>query len=186
MRTQKFFLALASLCFAVLVSGQAFAVAIQGTLDMGGLFTPEDGSNNATNLGSAIHVQFDSDIVSSSAPPTGDFVGTTTGGLALADFDFSPLNPNPLNWTLGSFTLSLTSMTVGAQSDSALLLTGTGTLTGAGFDPTPATLSWTGNNGGSLHSWSATVSAVPVPAAVWLFGSGLLGLVCIARRRKAA
>ena len=32
---------------------------------------------------------------------------------------------------------------------------------------------------------SFTVSAVPVPAAVWLFGSGLLGLVGIARRKKA-
>jgi hypothetical protein len=30
-----------------------------------------------------------------------------------------------------------------------------------------------------------TVSAVPVPTAVWLFGSGLLGLVGIARRKKA-
>ncbi len=29
-------------------------------------------------------------------------------------------------------------------------------------------------------------SAVPVPAAVWLFGSGLLGLVGIARRKKKA
>ena len=29
------------------------------------------------------------------------------------------------------------------------------------------------------------VSAIPVPAAVWLFGTGLLGLVGIARRRKA-
>ena len=29
------------------------------------------------------------------------------------------------------------------------------------------------------------VSAIPVPAAVWLFGSGLLGLVGIARRKKA-
>jgi hypothetical protein len=29
-----------------------------------------------------------------------------------------------------------------------------------------------------------TVTAVPVPAAVWLFGSGLLGLVGIARRKK--
>ena len=27
-------------------------------------------------------------------------------------------------------------------------------------------------------------SAVPVPAAVWLFGSGLLGLVGVARRKK--
>lgn len=32
----------------------------------------------------------------------------------------------------------------------------------------------------------SSVSAVPVPAAVWLFGSGLLGLVGIARRKKAA
>ena len=31
----------------------------------------------------------------------------------------------------------------------------------------------------------AEVSAVPVPAAVWLFGSGLLGLVGIARRRNS-
>ena len=30
------------------------------------------------------------------------------------------------------------------------------------------------------------VPAIPVPAAVWLFGSGLLGLVVIARRKKAA
>lgn len=29
-------------------------------------------------------------------------------------------------------------------------------------------------------------AVVPVPAAVWLFGSGLLGLVGIARRKKAA
>jgi len=31
-----------------------------------------------------------------------------------------------------------------------------------------------------------SVSAIPVPAAVWLFGSGLLGLVGVGRRKKAA
>jgi hypothetical protein len=31
---------------------------------------------------------------------------------------------------------------------------------------------------------SINVSAVPVPAAVWLFGSGVLGLVGVARRRS--
>jgi hypothetical protein len=30
-----------------------------------------------------------------------------------------------------------------------------------------------------------TVNAVPVPAAAWLFGSGLIGLVGVARRKKA-
>lgn len=43
--------------------------------------------------------------------------------------------------------------------------------------------------GGSLFwddaSITATPSAIPVPAAVWLFGSGLIGLVGVARRRKA-
>lgn len=33
---------------------------------------------------------------------------------------------------------------------------------------------------------TADVSAVPVPAAVWLFGSGLLGLIGVARRKTAA
>ena len=35
----------------------------------------------------------------------------------------------------------------------------------------------------SYAAWE--VSAVPVPAAIWLFGSGLIGLVGFARRKKA-
>ncbi len=40
-------------------------------------------------------------------------------------------------------------------------------------------------NGLSLNTLivSTTVSAVPVPAAVWLFGSGLIGLAGVARRK---
>ena len=33
---------------------------------------------------------------------------------------------------------------------------------------------------------STAPSAVPVPAAAWLFGSGLLGLVGVARRKARA
>ena len=32
-------------------------------------------------------------------------------------------------------------------------------------------------------SYLVRVEAVPVPAAVWLFGSGLIGLICLARRK---
>ncbi|VAW77342.1 hypothetical protein MNBD_GAMMA15-280 [hydrothermal vent metagenome] len=34
--------------------------------------------------------------------------------------------------------------------------------------------------------FNADIKPVPVPAAVWLFGSGLIGLVAVARRRKIA
>jgi hypothetical protein len=41
-----------------------------------------------------------------------------------------------------------------------------------------------GTMGGIPESLTITPSAVPVPAAVWLFGSGLLGLISIARRKR--
>jgi len=37
-----------------------------------------------------------------------------------------------------------------------------------------------------LHLEGTVTSAVPIPAAAWLFGSGLLGLAGIARRKKTA
>jgi hypothetical protein len=40
--------------------------------------------------------------------------------------------------------------------------------------------------GGDFAPFSHDATVVPVPAAVWLFGSGLLGLVGIARRHKVA
>jgi len=43
------------------------------------------------------------------------------------------------------------------------------------------------NAGGATFALAgalAPMSPVPVPAAVWLFGSGLLGLAGFARRRK--
>ena len=40
--------------------------------------------------------------------------------------------------------------------------------------------------GAGTGSFLVRTSVVPVPAGVWLFGSGLLGLVGIARRKKAA
>jgi len=42
-----------------------------------------------------------------------------------------------------------------------------------------------GSFDGKTGSWNMEISQVPVPAAVWLMGSGLVGLVGVARRRRA-
>jgi hypothetical protein len=47
-------------------------------------------------------------------------------------------------------------------------------------------LSWEASPTIHMFSVDATVSSVPVPAAAWLFGSGLLGLLGVSRRKKAA
>ena len=50
------------------------------------------------------------------------------------------------------------------------------TLGGDNFDALFLTQDWTGTGFGDVF--------VPVPGAIWLFGSGLLGLVGVARRRR--
>ena len=48
------------------------------------------------------------------------------------------------------------------------------------------TIAWEFPAGDTFDETNWTVSAVPVPAAVWLFGSGLAGLAGMARRKNAA
>ena len=67
-----------------------------------------------------------------------------------------------------------------------------------GGDVSPFSDSWDGANRGTIGtlctdginckaatSHLSVYGVVPVPAAVWLFGSGLLGLVGVARRKRA-
>lgn len=53
-------------------------------------------------------------------------------------------------------------------------------------DGTPGVPMQAGPFPGQTAAFSGLLTPVPVPAAVWLFGSGLVGLVGVARRRKAA
>ena len=50
---------------------------------------------------------------------------------------------------------------------------------------TPGSYVSTLTNGSNVDTVTVNIGAVPVPAAVWLFGSGLLGLVGMAKRKKA-
>ena len=87
----------------------------------------------------------------------------------------------------GKYGLAAGINDVGSLNNSAITLygmTGNGTtlavqtyILGTASVAANGTLTLTGNG---------TTSPVPLPAAVWLFGSGLLGLVGVSRRRKAA
>ena len=64
----------------------------------------------------------------------------------------------------------------------------TQTIGGGNFSADWSALIVGGPFDGNTGYWhmEGTYSVVPVPAAAWLFGSGLVGLVGVARRRKAA
>ena len=65
-------------------------------------------------------------------------------------------------------------------------LSGSTTFSGHSFSSlglTPGVYEWTWGTGATADSFTVNIGAVPVPAAVWLFGSGLIGLVGLARRK---
>jgi hypothetical protein len=166
----------------------ASAAPIDGTVELSGAFVPVDGSNIATSLDLATGIDFTTDgvVVGSS----GDLISLTFGTLAtMTDFQFAPLNPNPVTvWSAGGFSFSMDSITVVDQNATSLELEGSGVLQGGGLDDTAGVWRLTGQTTtGVTFSWSSSnASAVPVPAALWLFGSGLLGMAGIVRRQQSA
>ena len=105
------------------------------------------------------------------SPYSWDLVsGVGTGNFACGDADngvtCASLNPQQSDW-------DFTTITGTSFTDSG---NGTGSLV---LDTT--------NIRGDTFTWTVTgnLTAVPVPAAAWLFGSGLIGLVGVARRKQA-
>ena len=123
--------------------------------------------------------------VSGSGPAASQVLATTDGFMADGDgsydilFDFPP-PPGPPSFGFGDTVVY--EITGGGLDALDFNVFGT---PGPGGNPGPflsvARFQSTGPSGGD-SDW---VGAVPVPAAVWLFGSGLLGLVGVARRKKA-
>lgn len=94
-----------------------------------------------------------------------------------------PIGASPIATTTFN-TTNIGAVTLGTNPSGTLPLTDDG----IGGSPFQQAVPFNGFNANfditSLHIDAITVTAIPVPAAVWLFGSGLLGLVGVARRRS--
>ena len=116
--------------------------------------------------------------------PTGSVLGTsntlsfTGNSIQLAHFEFAPIDISSYN-----------SLFISVVKDSVLNI-GAFTAGGLGLDSYAGGSAYLDNapccDGFQRDSdlWFRTGSVVPVPAAAWLFGSGLLGLIGIARRQS--
>ncbi len=158
-------------------SGNILVTNAQGSTDgiFAGLFNGADTTGDgilsqsfSTVIGDTYRLEFDYGVFKAAlAPPqTQNMEVELIGGVVLLDTILTETGSSPISFTTFLFdftadstttTLRFTDMTTSAQSVS--------------------------------HDFMldrVSVAAVPIPAAVWLFGSGLLGLIGIARKKKLA
>jgi len=99
---------------------------------------------------------------------------------------FNPSTPTPGLWSVGGFTFDLLSSTVVTQNAQFLSISGTGIVSGNGFDPTAMEWSFTAQNAGgrprTIFSFSANGIAVPDGGTTVMLLGAALGALGLARR----
>jgi hypothetical protein len=175
-----------SLLGCALFSQQAQATAIQGNINFAGAVQFD---TNSLATATRVLTWFDSNgnagFSSVQAGGTGNFAGIVAGTQAtMAQWIFSPSTPTPGLWSVGGFTFDLLSSTVVTQTANFLNITGSGIVSGNGFDST--SMEWgfsTQGAGLTIFSFSANGVAVPDGgSAVALLGLALTGIEVLRRK----
>jgi hypothetical protein len=189
----KIFLAAVVAAFTI---QQTPAVPIVGQVDMSGVATLDN-----TDLALATSASFPGSPDGFVIQGSGSYAGTEGAVVTWTDFSWNPPSTpvTPL-WTYmfggDTYSFDLATLTVVSQSSSFLNLTGTGTATISGglYDPTPGTWSFTisdtgGPNANMRFVYVSNTAAEGVPeggSAIALLGFALLALegvrrwICIA------
>lgn len=176
----------------VALASGAQAASVIGSINFssgsgGGVILQDSAGNATTDLAAATGVK--EWLVPEVDTRSGSFLSVPTGqSVSISQpWVFNPSTPMTPLWNIvgfGNFTFNLSSTTIALQNSSTLLISATGTITGTGFDTTPATWFFTtqGPATEGKFSWSSSTTAVPEAGTSALLGAALLG-VCVLRRR---
>lgn len=178
---------------AIALGSSVQAASVTGSINFssgagGGVILQNAGGMATTNISEAIAIQLW--LLAQVDGRDGSFISVTGGDPVSmpSTWIFSPSTPLSPLWTIpgqDNFAFHLATATVELQQAGVLLISGTGTLTGAGFDDTPA--SWLFSTQGvavdGKFSWSSSTTAIPEFGSTALFSAALLG-TCLLRRRN--
>ena len=89
--------------------------------------------------------------------------------------------------TSSNYNASAAADTTGSITGHTIVSNGDGTYNVILVSASDVGSAWGGFDGNPyMETWNVHLAPVPIPAAAWLFGSGLIGLVGIARRKKSS